>query len=123
MLEWYRERRREILPQVRGIRTETVDAMKPTEPNQSNLLILSATFPGSRSSFRNRKMATAPVPIIGTLIQKIHLQETFCAKAPPIKGPPTEPIAHMLPRYPNHAKESYQHIPFRWEAYSLTSSN
>ena len=29
--------------------------------------------------------------------------ETFCAKAPPIKGPVTDPMAHMAPKYPNQA--------------------
>ena len=48
-------------------------------------------------------MKTVPVPIIGMLIQKIHLQDTFWEKAPPISGPVTDPIAHILPRYPNHA--------------------
>ena len=90
-------------PQVIGIMIDTVEAMNETVPNQSNFLALATHLPGMRSSFRKKKIATVPVPIMGILIQKIHRQDTFCANAPPIMGPATLPIAHIAPRYPNQA--------------------
>ena len=83
--------------------TATVEAMKKAVPTQSNRLALATHLPGMLSNFRKKKMATVPVPMIGILIQKIHRQETSCAKAPPIIGPATDPIAHIAPRYPNQA--------------------
>jgi hypothetical protein len=91
------------LPQVTGIRKETDEAIETTEPIQSNVRTLVDHLPGSLSSFRKKRMAMEPKPMIGKLIQKIHRHDTFLAKASPIKGSVTEPRAHMEPRYPNQA--------------------
>jgi len=85
-------------PQVSGIKKETIDAIKKAEPNQSNLRAFSRTLPGVCASLRKRKMAPVPRPMIGRLIQKIHRQLTLWAKAPPINGPVTDPMAHIEPR-------------------------
>lgn len=71
------------LPQVIGIISDTVEAMNRTAPNQSNLLNLATSLPGTRSNVRKKKIATTPGMIKTKFIQKIHLQETFWAKAPP----------------------------------------
>jgi hypothetical protein len=85
-------------PHVNGIKRETIDAMKKAEPNQSNLRAFSNILPGVCASLRKRMIATVPAPIMGRLIQKIHLQLTLWANAPPISGPVTDPIAHIDPK-------------------------
>lgn len=105
-----------FVPHVIGIKKDIVEETKMIEPNQSNLLTFANRFPGVRVIFKNRMIATAPDTMMGILIQKIHLQETSSAKArgrsqtsvckrmkedlpPPINGPPTLPIAQILPVY------------------------
>jgi hypothetical protein len=91
-------------PHVNGIKKETMAAIKKVEPNQSNLRAFSSTLPGVCASLRKKMMATIPSPMMGRLIQKIQRHETRWAKAPPIKGPVTDPMAHIEPRYPNQAR-------------------
>lgn len=71
----------ENIPHVIGIKKEMVEEMNMTEPIQSNFLVLANKFPGVRLIFRKRMIAIEPDTMIGILIQKIHLQETFSAKA------------------------------------------
>jgi hypothetical protein len=65
---------RDTLPHVTGSKKETDEAIKIVDPNQSNLRILANIPPFNRSTFKKKTMATAPTPIMGRLIQKIHLQ-------------------------------------------------
>ena len=65
---------KQCLPHVIGIKKDMVDAMKNIEPNQSKELIFEMISPFNRSTFKKRIIATEPIPIMGKLIQKIHLQ-------------------------------------------------
>ena len=75
-------------------------------------------------SLKNIGIITKPIPQNGMLIQNIHryarvsivqmsrmfftrrTHETFCAKAPPMTGPVTVPIAHTALMKPNHLPRS-----------------
>lgn len=92
-----------IPPHVNGMRNDTLEATKSMDPSQSKFLILRTRSPAVLVSFRNMTMKTVPTAIMGTFIQNIQRQETFWAKAPPIKGPVTLPMAHMEASPPNQA--------------------
>lgn len=85
-------------PQVMGTMKDTVEAVKIMAPSQSKRLTLFNNLPGILSSLRNIMMATPPRPRIGMLIQEIQRQEIFRAKAPPINGPDTDPMAQIEPK-------------------------
>lgn len=59
-----------------------MEAMNITLPVQSNFSIFSAIFPGVLLIVKNMMSAIDPRPIIGRLIQKIQVHETFWANAP-----------------------------------------
>ena len=56
---------------------ETVAATKIVDPIQSKYLIFVTRLPGTLPSLRKKNTAMAPTPIMGKLIQKIHVQEIF----------------------------------------------
>jgi hypothetical protein len=78
-----------ILTQVMGIRQLVVADTNRKEPNQSNDRSFVTIEPSFGFSRRHTGMPTAAITQNGILSQKIHLQETFSAKAPPITGPIT----------------------------------
>ena len=82
-------------PQETGMRNEVVDAVRRIAPAQSKRRSPLARRPGGRSSRRQKGSARKPRPQKGKFIQKIQRQEAFWAKEPPIKGPVTDPSAHV----------------------------
>ena len=92
---WYDDQRNKTPPQDTGMRNEVVDAVKRKAPPQSKPESLFKTEPGGCLNLRQKGMVKKPRPQKGMLIQKIQRQVESWAKAPPIKGPVTDPIAHV----------------------------
>ena len=93
-------------PQETGIRNEVVDAVRRMAPTQSNRNNFLAVGPGGEVSRRQNGIVRNPRPQKGRLIQKIQRQVASWAKAPPIRGPVTEPTAHVKLWKPNHLPRS-----------------
>src|SRR4051812_6232148 len=77
-----------------GIRQLVVAATKRKDPNQSKVRSFVETDPLLIRSLRQTGIPPAASAQNGILSQKIHLQVTFSAKAPPMTGPTTDPMAH-----------------------------
>jgi hypothetical protein len=84
----------EGLTHVTGIRKLVVAAIKIKEPNQSNVFSLSQMDPSLGCSLRQMGIPAAASTQKGMLSQKIQRQVVSWAKAPPITGPMTLPMAH-----------------------------
>ena len=82
-------------PQETGMRNEVVAAVRRIAPAQSKCRSPLARRPGGRCSRKQKGSVRNPRPQKGKFIQKIQRQETFVAKEPPIKGPVTDPSAHV----------------------------
>ncbi len=102
-----------------GIKKLVEDAMKMKEPIQSTRLSCTNQGLGLKFNLRKRGTKTSAMAMKGKFIQKSHLcswsvlwpivtsqhtrtQVTFCAKAPPMIGPVTEPMDHIALIMPNH---------------------
>jgi hypothetical protein len=71
-------------------------------PNQSMALNPSIIFVLGLCTSKKKTRRTNVMPEIGRLIQKVHLQVTYCEKAPPSNGPTPPAKAHITsikPRY------------------------
>ena len=93
-------------PQETGMRNEVVDAVRRKAPTQSKSRSLLPRRPGGWRSLRQKGRVRKPRPQKGRFIQKIHRQVTSWAKRPPIKGPATDPSAHVRLWKPNHLPRS-----------------
>jgi hypothetical protein len=76
------------------------------EPHQSNRANFVKTDPSLVFNRRQIGIPTAETTQKGILSQKIHLHVMFAAKAPPMTGPMTEPIAHCNDIMENHLPRS-----------------
>jgi hypothetical protein len=83
-----------ILTHVIRTRQLVSAATKRKDPNQSKVRNLVLIDPSFIYSLRNIGIPVAAITQNGMLSQKIHRQVTFSARAPPITGPMTDPIAH-----------------------------
>src|SRR6266536_4906025 len=76
------------------MRQLVVAATKRKDPNQSKARSFVEIDPSLICSLRQIGIPTAAITQNGMLSQKIHRQVAFSAKAPPITGPITDPMAH-----------------------------
>ena len=83
-----------------------MDAVKRIAPAQSKRRSLFVTGPEGEVSRRQKGSVRNPRPQKGKFIQKIQRHVASWAKAPPIKGPVTEPMAHVRLWKPNHLPRS-----------------
>ncbi len=93
-------------PQEIGMRSEVLDAVRRIAPAQSKFWSLLIRRPEGCCSRRKKGSVRKPKPQKGRFTQKIQRQLAFWAKVPPIKGPVTEPSAHVRLWKPNHLPRS-----------------
>ena len=88
------------------MRNEVVAAVRRMAPAQSKRSSWLLRRPAGWFNRRQKGSVRNPKPQKGRLIQKIQRQEASWVKAPPTKGPVTEPSAQVRLWKPNHLPRS-----------------
>lgn len=93
-------------PHVTGINTAVTLPTNTTLPTQSTRASFCAKLSVLWFKFRYSGINTNPSAQNGRFNQKIHRQFASCAKAPPMMGPDTDPMAHIIDRKPKYFPRS-----------------